>query len=153
VATRGEGRHAAGQGAVCEALAAAAVRMTEAGTGQPQPAAAEPLARADAALFAQTDAPPGTHATDPVLHALLQLEDVLRELSGTPVPCQLPGQPCPTGTISGRVFVPSVAVDHPAAAGRVHVGAGDAARLDLVLGPGGNSVTRDFDRQSTTSRS
>jgi uncharacterized membrane protein YccC len=149
VATRGEGRHAAGQSAVCDALAAAALRLTEAGPAQPQPAAAEPLARADAALFAQTDAPPGTHATDPVLHALLQLEDVLRELSGTPVPCQ----PSPTGTITGTVFVPTVAVDHPAAAGRVHVGVGDAARLDLVLGPGGNSVTRDVDRQSTTSRS
>jgi uncharacterized membrane protein YccC len=80
-----------GPAAACRALATAATLLTEAPIGQGQAAAAESLAIADAALFARTDAAPGTRATDPVLHALIQIQDVLCELTGTPA------QPCRSG--------------------------------------------------------
>jgi uncharacterized membrane protein YccC len=89
VAARQPAPHSDGPAAACRALAIAATLLTEAPTGQAQPAAADPLATADAALFAHTDAVPGTRATDPVLHALIHVADVLCELTGTPAqPCR-----------------------------------------------------------------
>ncbi len=92
----------AGPAAACRALAEAAVALGSAPVGGIQAAAAAPLAEADAALFARTPAVAGTRATDPVLHALLRLQDVLRELAGTPL---LP-LARPTGAVTGTVYGP-----------------------------------------------
>lgn len=103
VATRQPRRSAGGLAEACRALAVATTCLTRGATGQPQPAAAAPLAEADAALFARTPAVPGSRATDPVLHTMTHLMDVLRELTGTPVP---PCEPVPTGTVTGTVYGP-----------------------------------------------
>ncbi|MDT8912869.1 FUSC family protein [Amycolatopsis sp. PS_44_ISF1] len=69
--------------AACRALAAAVAELAAARPGDPQPAAAAPLARADVALFAHTPAAPGERAKDPVLRALGHVHHVLRELTAT----------------------------------------------------------------------
>jgi uncharacterized membrane protein YccC len=101
IATR-QTRVGAGPAAACRSLGEAAKQLGSAPIGGTQATAAGPLADADAALFARTPAAAGTRATDPVLHALVQLQDVLRELAGTPV------QPStrPTGAITGTVYGP-----------------------------------------------
>lgn len=66
--------------AACHALAMAATLLAGTSVGQPQPAAAEPLAAADTALFRNSE----DMATDPVRHALIHIQDVLVELTGTP---------------------------------------------------------------------
>jgi uncharacterized membrane protein YccC len=71
--------------AACRALAAAVTRLSEAPIGKPQPAAAGPLAAADAALFARSPLLPGARVTDPVPHALIRIQDVLCELTKTAV--------------------------------------------------------------------
>jgi hypothetical protein len=59
--------------------------VEEAPIGRAQPRAAGPLAEADADLFAHTPAFAGARATDPVLHALIRLHDVLCELTSMPL--------------------------------------------------------------------
>lgn len=76
--------------AACRALATTAIQLTETKPGQAQPAAAVPLAEADAALFDNTSATPDTHATDPIIHALIRLHSLLRELTATPQPEYVP---------------------------------------------------------------
>jgi uncharacterized membrane protein YccC len=79
--------------AASRALAAAVTRLSEAPIGRPQPAAAGPLADADAALFARSPLLPGAQATDPVPHALIRIQDVLCELTKTPaLPERVPVQ-------------------------------------------------------------
>ncbi|HVV20573.1 MAG TPA: FUSC family protein [Pseudonocardiaceae bacterium] len=89
----------------CRALATAASRIAAGPVGQPASDAAGPLADADAALFAITPAVPGARATDPVLHTLIHLLDVLRELAGMPV---RPGEatPAAVGRVTGSVYGP-----------------------------------------------
>ncbi|WP_329061187.1 FUSC family protein [Amycolatopsis sp. NBC_01480] len=75
--------HPDGPVAACTALAAAVEELAAAPPGGPQPAAAQPLAQADVALFAYTPAAPGERAKDPVLRALSHIYHVLRDLTAT----------------------------------------------------------------------
>jgi uncharacterized membrane protein YccC len=100
IATRNS-RVGAGPAAACRSLGSAALVLGAAPVGGTQVDAAGPLAEADAALFARTPAVAGARATDPVLHALVRLQDVVRELAGTPL-----SLPRPTGAVTGTVYGP-----------------------------------------------
>lgn len=78
------GRRSAELADACRALAQAATQITEAAPGAPRPAVAEPLARADAVLFSQAPAAPGIRATDPVIGALIHLQNLLQSLAVIP---------------------------------------------------------------------
>jgi uncharacterized membrane protein YccC len=93
----------------CRALVTAITQLVEAAPGHRQPAAAGPLAEVDSALFTDRRAMPGARATDPVLHALIHLRRLLRELAepGTVTrsevapECDRPTGGCVRGTVRG----------------------------------------------------
>ncbi|MBB4683403.1 FUSC family protein [Amycolatopsis jiangsuensis] len=91
-------RHPDGPVAACTALATAVEELSEGEPGAARPAAADPLARADVALFAYTPAAAGDRATDPVLRALTHVYHVLRDLTATGPPelRRAPSLPAPT---------------------------------------------------------
>ncbi|WP_130290978.1 FUSC family protein [Pseudonocardia sediminis] len=65
----------------CRALAVASDRLAGTTPGYARPDAAEPLTRADVALFGGRGDPPGTWVTDPVRSPLIHLHDLLAELA------------------------------------------------------------------------
>ena len=108
---------AAGAGAIaaCHALATAVTRLAEASPGDRQPAAGEPLARTDAALFGYAPVTPGIRSTDPVLRPLIHLEYLLHELTAGPAqPGERPPATPPddvgadgaVGALAGRFTAP-----------------------------------------------
>jgi hypothetical protein len=88
------------------ALATAATRLTVAAVGSQQPAAAEPLAKADNALFAHSRTAPGARATDPVYQPLIRLHQLLRELAAPGSPLRTEAMP---SAVAGTTTVGSPA--------------------------------------------